>query len=111
MIFFKKKFAFIAMTVLIFGLCGCASELIDVRKGSDRVTLADESQIGNCQSKGGITVSVLAEVGFISRSVEAVEANLLQLARNGAIEVGGDTVTKGNSPQFGKRTFAIYKCQ
>jgi hypothetical protein len=33
------------------------------------------------------------------------------LARNGAIEVGGDTVTKGNSPQFGKRTFAIYKCQ
>jgi hypothetical protein len=107
----KKKLLSITMTTLIAALYGCASDLIDVRKGSDRVSLSDESQIGKCQSKGGITVSVLAEVGFISRSDDAVEANLLQMARNGAIDAGGDTITKGNSTEYGKRTFAIYKCQ
>jgi hypothetical protein len=101
----------ITIAPLIAGLNGCASELIDVRKGADRVSLAETSQVGSCQFKGEITVSVLAEVGFVSRSVDAVEANLLQLARNGAIDSGGDTVVKGSSLEFGKRTFAIYKCR
>jgi hypothetical protein len=108
---FKRMLVITAIVLLIAGLSGCASDLIDVRKGSDQISLTDTSQVGNCQSKGETTVSVLAEVGFISRSVEAVEANLLQLARNGAIDAGGDTVVKGNSPEFGKRTFAIYKCR
>lgn len=108
---FKRILATTATASLVVGLGGCASSLIDVRKGSDQVPLVEASQVGNCQSKGEINVSVLAEVGFISRSVEAVEANLLQLARNGAVDSGGDTVVKGKSPEFGKRTFAIYKCR
>lgn len=93
------------------GLCGCASSLIEVRAGSEQVVLAESSQVGNCQRKGETTVSVLAEIGFFDRSVEAVEANLLQLARNGAVDMGGDTIVKGNSPEFGRRTFLIYKCR
>ena len=91
-------------------LSGCASNMIEVRKGSDKVSLADATQVRSCQSKGITTVSVLAEVGFMSRSVEAVEANLLQLARNGAIDAGGDTIVKGISPMFGKRTFEVFRC-
>lgn len=107
----KRMLVAIAVVQMIAGLGGCASNLIEVRKGSDRVSVADANQVAICQSKGEINVSVLAEVGFISRSVEAVEANLLQLARNGAVDSDGDTVVKGNSPEFGKRTFAIYKCR
>lgn len=106
----KGMLAIAAITPMIIGVGGCASSLIEVRQGSDRVALVDASQVGNCQSKGEINVSVLAEAGFISRSAEAVEANLLQLARNGAVDAGGDTVVRGNSPDFGKRTYAIYRC-
>ena len=108
---FKTISVIVSIAPLIAGLSGCASDMIDVRKGSEQVPLVEANQVGSCQPKGEINVSVLAEVGFISRSVEAVEANLLQLARNGAIDSGGDTVVKGNSPEFGKRTFAIYKCK
>ena len=109
---FLKGMLVISTIVPMMGLLGgCASDLIKARPGSDRVSLADANQVGNCQSKGKITVSVLAEVGFVSRSVEAVEANLLQLARNGAVDAGGDTVVKGDEPEFGKRTFEIYKCR
>jgi hypothetical protein len=59
-------------------------KIIEVRQGSDDVVLMQASQIACCQSKGDITVSVLAKEGLISRSEEDVEANLLQLARNGA---------------------------
>lgn len=108
-----KRILFINATVLLIaGLVGCASsDLIGVRKGSDQVSQVDASQVGGCQSKGEINVSVLAIVGFITRSPEAVEADLLQLARNGAVDAGGDTVVKGNSPDYGKRTFTIYKCK
>ena len=109
--FLKIILAITAIVPMIVGMGGCASSLIEVRKGSDQVSLAEASQVGSCQPKGEINVSVLAEVGFINRSAEAVEANLLQLARNGAVDEGGDTVVKGNSPAYGKRTFTMYKCR
>ncbi|MGA7180015.1 MAG: DUF4156 domain-containing protein [Thiobacillaceae bacterium] len=109
--FFKGMLMVNAAVVLIAILNGCASDLIGVRHGSERVSLADASQIIGCQSKGTITVSVLAKVGFLSRSIDDVDANLSQLARNGAVDAGGDTIVKGERPEIGKRTFAIYKCR
>ena len=99
------------MLSLILGLGACASHLIDVRHGSERVSLADANQVVSCESKGTITVSVLTEVGLFTRSVEAVEANLLQLARNGAVDNGGDTLVKRDTSKYGERTFDIYKCR
>lgn len=101
----------LAVLPLIAALGGCASDLIEVRAGSDHVALADSNQVAACQPRGKITVSVLARVGFVTRSYEAVEANLLQLARNGAVDAGGDTVVRGESPEYGRRTYAIYKCR
>ncbi len=100
-----------AIVPLIVGVSGCASSFIDVREGTDRVSVADANQVAACQSKGKITVSVLAKVGFITRGTDDVEANLLQLARNNAVDAGADTVVKGESHEFGKRTFDMYKCR
>ena len=108
---FKRKFALAALLPALAGLAGCANELIEVRPGSDQVALREANQVAACQAKGQITVSVLAKVGFVSRSVEDIDANLLQLARNGAVDAGGDTVVKGDRPELGTRTFSIYKCQ
>ena len=91
-------------------MSGCASDMIEVRPGSGRVALADASQVKTCTPKGKITVSVLANVGFVSRSVKDVDADLLQMAKNGAVDAGGDTVVKGDRPELGRRTFDIYKC-
>lgn len=96
---------------LIAGLDGCASSLIGDREGSDRVSLADANQVSGCQSKGKTIVSVLAKVGYINRLDEVVEADLYQLARNDAVDAGADTLVKGESQEFGKRTFEMYKCR
>lgn len=109
---FAKGLLFIATVApFIAGTSGCASSMIGVRNGSDRVSLAEMNQVGACQSKGKINVSVLAKVGFIKRSAADVEANLFQLARNDAVDSGANTIVKGESQEFGTRTFELYKCR
>jgi hypothetical protein len=108
----SKKILVIAVIVpLMAGISGCASSLIGVRAGAERVSLADANQVGACQSKGKTIVSVLTVVGFINRSEEDVEANLFQLARNNAVDAGADTLVKGESAVYGKRTFEMFKCR
>ena len=109
--FSKGMLLFTVILPLIGGLNGCASSMIGVHKGADRVSLAEANQVGGCQSKGKTIVSVLAKVGFIKRNTEDVEANLYQMARNDAVDAGADTIVKGDSEEFGKRTFEMYKCR
>jgi hypothetical protein len=99
------------LLVLSLVLGGCASRMIGERIGSDQIALAESAQVAKCQSKGKVNVSVMSEVAFYTRSAESVEANLLQMARNAAIDNGGDTVVKGTSLEYGKRTFEVYKCK
>lgn len=96
---------------LAAGLSGCASSLIGVHEGAERVSLADAKQVTACQSKGKTFVTVLAKVGIILRYEEDVEENLYQLARNNAVDAGADTLVKGESKEFGKRMFEMYKCR
>ena len=107
-----KKYTKILIIAAIATLvAGCADQFIEKKSGSEKVSVVDANQVGQCQSRGKVTSSVVAKVGFISRSVQGVEENLLQMARNSAIEDGGDTLVKGESTEFGKRTFNVYKCR
>jgi hypothetical protein len=85
--------------------------MIGTTPGSERVSLADGSQVTACQSKGTRNVSVIARLGLIPRNAEDVENNLFQLARNNAVGDGADTIVKGDSAELGKRTFLMYKCR
>ncbi|QKO21232.1 DUF4156 domain-containing protein [Rhodoferax sp. BAB1] len=100
-----------ALGLLAAGLSGCASKLIGERIGADQVVLAKESEVAKCKSLGRSTLSVLSSLGPLTRSAEAVEDNLLQMARNEAIDKGGDTVVKGNSLEYGKRSYEVFKCK
>ncbi len=107
----KRAFALPILILLPALLGGCASSLIEVRKHSLDVAVAEPGGVGQCVRKGKTTVRVLDKVGFISRSIADVDANLLQLARNDAVDMGGDTLVPGERPEVGKRTFAIFKCR
>jgi len=95
----------------IAALSGCASRMIGERIGSDQIVLAEAATVAQCQTKGKVNVSVMSEVAFYTRSAESVEANLLQMARNAAVDNGGDTVVKGASMEYGKRSFEVFKCK
>lgn len=100
----------IAIASLSGLMAGCASSFIDVKEGSDKVSVATTS-VSNCESKGTVTSSVISKVWFVSRSVEGIEENLLQMAKNAAVENGANTIVKGDSQKLGERTFALYQCK
>ena len=97
--------------IITGSLSGCASSFIETKSGSEGVAIVDASKVSSCELQSKVTSSVLSKVWFISRSQESVEENLLQMARNSAVENGADTIVKGESSQFGERTFALYKCR
>ena len=106
--FSKGILAVVAIVALFAGLSGCANNIfIGVHEGADQVTLAEANQVASCQSKGSVIVSVFAKY----RIEKDVEANLYQMARNEAVDAGADTVVKGDSPEYGKRAFKLYKCR
>ena len=109
--FSKAKLSALFVAASLSGLSACSSVIIGEKPGSDHVSLADASQVKNCQSKGKVNISVIAKFGILPRSEEDVEANLYQMARNDAVTNGADTLVKGESKELGKRTFEMYKCR
>jgi uncharacterized protein YceK len=92
-------------------LTGCASTLIEKKVGSEGVAVVGANKVSDCESKGRMTASVLAKVWFVNRSEQSVEENLLQMARNSAVDGNADTIVKGESKQLGERTYFFYKCR
>jgi len=101
----------IALGLVYLYLSGCASHMIEVRPGSVNVNLQSSNNVISCKPMGKVTVSVMTEFGFYTRSADDVESNLVQMARNSAIDSGADTIVKEEMTEYGRRTFATYKCQ
>lgn len=92
-------------------LSACASQFIKPVTGSEKVVLSSASQVTGCASLGKVGVNVLAKVGLYTRDMQAVDENLLQLGRNEAANLGGDTLVKDHMPEYGKQVFVVYKCR
>jgi len=103
--------ATVLLAITITSLTGCASRMIQVSPGSENVDLLNSSNVTNCKSLGKVTVSVMTNFGIYTRSADDVESNLLQLARNSAVESNADSVVKEEMPEYGRRTFSLYKCR
>jgi hypothetical protein len=90
---------------------GCSSLFIAPQFGSESIALVDASEVKSCELKSSVTLSVLSKVWFVNRNEKSVENNLLQMARNSAIESKADTIVKGESKRFGERLYSLYRCK
>tara|TARA_B110000503_G_scaffold18803_1_gene27858 strand:+ start:7337 stop:7663 length:327 start_codon:yes stop_codon:yes gene_type:complete len=99
-----------AITLLgIILTSGCT--WVDPIAGASTVTLVKASHVVNCRQLGSTTSQVKNKVGFVNRSDDKVTGELLTLAQNSAVELGGDTVVAEGGPSEGTQKFKIYKCQ
>ena len=84
---------------------------VDPIAGASSVTLVTPAHVSNCKSIGTTTSQVKAKIGIINRNDEKVTGELLTLAQNSAVEVGGDTLVAEGAPSEGTQKFRIYKCR
>ena len=98
--------AFLSLTFIL--ISGCA-KYVDIKDGSDTILLV-KAEPTDCISKGTVDVSVLAEFAYVERSKEDINRDLLQLAKNSAVSVKANTIFKSKSPEPGKATFSMFRC-
>ena len=94
------------MTALV---SGCS--WVQLEEGADRVNLVNHERAADCQKLGRTRVQVAARVGFIPRNDDAIQENLDDMARNQAVEMGGDTIAALDEAEEGRQTFGIYRCR
>ena len=107
-----KKHAFTPVAILLLGAVlssGCT--WVDPIAGASAVTLVKASHVTNCKQLGTTTSQVKDKVGFVNRNDDTVMEELLTLAKNSAVELGGDTLVAEGGPSEGTQKFKIYKCQ
>ncbi len=99
----------LACTLALAGLASCS--FIEVQPGAYQVAVFDAAQAAGCKPIGETTVSALDRVGFIDRDPAKVDADLLKLARNSALKLGGDTLVPGERLGRGERRYSVYRCR
>ena len=107
----KKKLTnrSVFLSLIFLLITGCA-KYVDIKDGSEKILLVKKIP-ADCVSRGTVDVTALAEFAYVERSEEAVNEDLLQLAKNSAVSVRANTIMKTKSPEPGVATFSMYKCK
>jgi hypothetical protein len=100
---FRSSIAAMAMLTL----AACADP-VQLRSGAEAVHVSDIANVGSCVAHGTVHVSVLNKIGPINRRELSVEDELADLARNSALESGGDTIASTGPVVDGARDFNIW---
>lgn len=95
-----------AAAALALGACSP----VKLKPDADQIELLDAERVKNCERLGKTRVSVATKIGFIPRGDKAIHEDLRRLARNSAIEMDGDTLTRESEVEEGEQTFGVYKC-
>lgn len=101
-----RKMFFACLAVALAG--GCT--WVELKPGAAEIVVLEEKRVANCERLGKTEVSVAAEVGFLSRVEEDVARDLQTLARNQALDMGGDTIAPLSEISGGRQIFGVYRC-
>lgn len=106
----KQQFVKSASIILLGIVASSGCTWVDPKPGASAVTLVQPSHVVNCKSLGTTVSQVKDKVGFVNRSDDKVTLELLTLAKNSAVDLGGDTLVAEGGPDSGTQKFRIYKC-
>lgn len=83
---------------------------VQLSTDAEDVELVKQTDISDCKKIGTTTSTVKSKFGFINRNEEKVGKELLNLARNEAFNMGGNTVVAASAITEGSQRFTVYQC-
>jgi hypothetical protein len=99
----------IALITLVLSAWGCT--WVKPSSQSHEIILAKPNQVVNCVKKGITTSKTLSKVVIVPRSNDKVFSELVMLAKNEAVILGGDTVVAEGELMDGAQSFGVYRCR
>ena len=104
-----NKSLFVLTSVLLLSLITACTWVKLSTEGHD-VSVVSEDEVKDCKLKGQTTVNLKSTIAGLDRSRKKVKLELRTLARNSAVNIGGDTVVPASEIKKGKQTFNVYVC-
>jgi len=102
-----KKLAVIFTLGLALG--GCS--FVKVTEQGSSVAVSNASAVQGCTKVSVLTVKTRDNyVGSMKRNPETLAKELTNLARNDAMDAGGDTIVPIGQPMDGRQSFDVYRC-
>ncbi|MBC8210880.1 MAG: DUF4156 domain-containing protein [Gammaproteobacteria bacterium] len=98
----------VTLCSIVLMLSACAVVSLTVEGEKTRVLSAEE--VTKCTYKGKTTSTTTDKLVGAKRHDKAVTEELLMLARNSAVNLGGDTVVADSEIKDGQQTFKVYRC-
>lgn len=99
------------MVVALCATCISACTWVKPMENAQKVAIVNEVHTLSCEKLGQTQSSVKDKLGIVKRRSDKVKQELLTLAQNAALEMGGDTLVALDEPVDGEQTFAVYRCQ
>jgi len=99
----------VAMLLLISGLSGCAW-LKPTVKASD-VSLITDEMLAGCTRLGTTHVSLMDRLDQLLQNEGQQADELVALARNSAVQFGGNAIMALTGINDGTQSFAIFRCE
>jgi len=96
-------------TVSVLSLA-TACTWVQPEPGAAGIALLEPQEALDCQRRGQTTVSVRDRVAGVQRSPAQVTEELRTLARNSAIDLGGNAIVEEEMIDTSKQRFGIYSC-
>jgi hypothetical protein len=104
----KKIYIKLISIIIVLSLSACAG--VKLTHGGEKARVLSSGEVANCQKRGATTVKVKPTLMTVPRQPTVVAKELQILARNSAVNMGGDTVTPISKIDNGQQTFAVYRC-
>jgi len=95
-------------SVIALTLTSCA--IVKPAPGSEAVQLVTQEVGTQCQRLGTASAQVLDEVAYLPRGDAPMADELLVLAKNEAVKMGGNAVATAGDIEDGTRNFIVYLC-
>lgn len=97
--------------LILMASLASACTWVKVDERAEDIVVGKESNVRGCEKLSDTNVSVADSIGPISRGEEKVATELLNMGKNEAIRLGGDTIVPRGEPEDGRQTFSVYRCQ
>lgn len=83
---------------------------VELTAEGEKVRILALDEVNQCERVGQTTSSTAAKVAGVPRHINAIQDELNALARNSAVNLGGDTIVPVDEIQEGQQTYQVYRC-
>ncbi|MGQ5524027.1 DUF4156 domain-containing protein [Chitinimonas sp. PSY-7] len=90
---------------------GACAPFVPLKPAAEAIQISNLEATTACTLKGSVRVKVLNNLGPVTRDEGKVIIELNTLARNSAVEQGGDTVAAAGPIVDGEREYKVFRCR